>query len=184
MDTTSSTGGSRGLESCRWRLPGCKQARRAVALIIVVIWPQDARSPRQRHGDPFIGGIHRQASALRSNKNSRPSAPSGDSVFVPSLAVAGQPGETELAASGSRLNCRFPRLIAVTRSSNSPSDCPREISMQIRRRSVEKRFVIGADRGFAPKVDEALPNAVARAHCWFSGPSRHANHIDARGCQA
>ena len=40
--------------------------------------------------------------------------------------------------------------------------------MQIRRRGVEKKFVIGGDRSASPKVDEALLKAVARAHCWFA----------------
>ena len=39
--------------------------------------------------------------------------------------------------------------------------------MQIKRRGVEKRLLIGSAAGLARKIDRALLKAVARAHCWL-----------------
>jgi hypothetical protein len=60
-----------------------------------------------------------------------------------------------------------------------------EIPMQIRRRGVEKKFVVGGDCEASFRVGEALLKAVARAHCWFEDlvAGRAASMVELARCE-
>ena len=84
-----------------------------------------------------------------------------------SSAVAALVDRVELRPDGIRLALKLPASTDRAATDRPALTITGEIPMQIRRRGVEKKFVIGGDRSASPKVDEALLKAVARAHCWF-----------------
>ena len=85
-----------------------------------------------------------------------------------SSAVAALVDRVELRPDGIRLALKLPASTDCAATDRPALTIMREIPMQIRRRGVERKLVIGDDRSASPKVDEALLKAVARAHCWFA----------------
>jgi site-specific DNA recombinase len=73
----------------------------------------------------------------------------------------------EVGKGGIRLSIRVP-LQASGQSSTSTHSCffQREVPLQVRRRGIEMRFVVGA--GADPKIDSAILKAVARANQWLT----------------
>jgi len=71
----------------------------------------------------------------------------------------------ELQSEGLRLTLRLPLLTATHRDANIL--VTHDLLLQIRRRGVEKRLLIGGAAPPRVRIDQALLKAVARAHCWL-----------------
>src|SRR5713101_5667030 len=71
----------------------------------------------------------------------------------------------ELQSEGLRLTLRLPLPTATHREANIL--VTHDLPLQIRRRGVEKRLLIGGAAAPRVRIDPALLKAVARAHCWL-----------------
>jgi DNA invertase Pin-like site-specific DNA recombinase len=71
----------------------------------------------------------------------------------------------ELRTAGLRLTLRLPLPTATHREANIL--VTHDLPLQIRRRGVEKRLLIGGAAAPRVRIDPALLKAVARAHCWL-----------------
>jgi hypothetical protein len=71
----------------------------------------------------------------------------------------------ELQSEGLRLTLRLPLLTATHRDANIL--VTHDLLLQIRRRGVEKRLLIGGAAPPRVRIDQALLKAAARAHCWL-----------------
>ena len=84
-------------------------------------------------------------------------------------ALAALVNRIELRRDGLRLSLKLPMTAEAVRDDQPRADpiITRFLAMRVKRRGVELRLVIEAERTQAPKVDLVLLKAVARARRWF-----------------
>ena len=75
----------------------------------------------------------------------------------------------ELHHNGIRLSIRLPLSTSGNPAASAPThmSLTRQIPLQVRRRGVEMRLVIGAGSASSPRIDSAILKAAARAQRWF-----------------
>jgi site-specific DNA recombinase len=76
----------------------------------------------------------------------------------------------ELHQNGIRLAIRLPIETSGRPAASTAThlSLTRQIPLQVRRRGVEMRLVIGAGSGASPRIDSTILKAVARARRWFN----------------
>jgi site-specific DNA recombinase len=75
----------------------------------------------------------------------------------------------ELRSDGIRLSIDLPIGPSEKLAGRGPThlELVRLITMQMRRRGIEMKFVINGNSKASPRTDPALLKLIARAHCWF-----------------
>jgi site-specific DNA recombinase len=145
----SLTTNSKDAASSGWRLPGPEMDKTITQAVLTILHDQDAIATALR--DAGVASQH----LLAAFKTAR-DADTGTIIekFV---------DRTELRPDGIHLILSLASLVPVK---NTPIKITRDILMQMKRRGVEMRLVIGSDS--PSRVDPALIKAIVRARGWFN----------------
>ena len=136
-----------------WRLPAQEFEKVVTHAVIEIIRDDSAITAAfQESGAP----VHQIQSALNAAKKIQPDLADIIDRFI---------RRVELRQDGIRLTLSLASLVSGTGSGTLT--IVRDIPMQLKRRGVEKRLIIG---GTGPaRVDQTLLKTIVRAHKWFNG---------------
>ena len=151
-----------GKAGAGWRVPALELERQlAAALIRILAEPTAIVADIEQAGlvAPDITSILAAAAAWSTRLRSEAEA---------SAALNSLVERAELHQDGMRLSLSLPLATSAKATANAPTHLPltRHIPLQVKRRGIEMRLVIGGS-GSAPRMDAPLLKAAARARRWF-----------------
>ena len=173
---------AQGLAPARigWRLPARELEDRVAAAVAEMLGDESAVLEAAQKTDIDSSQVDRVLHAARS-WHQRLQAEAEQTSAIGALV-----DRVELKADGIRVSIKLP----IAGVEESPAQLPDQVAitrsfpMQLKRRGVELRLIVGDHKRSAALVDLALLKAVARAHRWFdqisSGQARSLAAIAAR----
>jgi site-specific DNA recombinase len=154
--------GAAGSNALGWRTPAMELERRLAAALSKILRDRASlvRDLRNDHDVLTIKSMletaERWSARLRSQEES-------------SDALASLVERAEVGTARMRLSIRVPPQESGDSSiSGDAFSFRREVALQVRRRGIEMRLVVGG--GADPKIDSAILKAVARANQWLTDP--------------
>ena len=146
-----------------WRVPALEIERNLAAAVARIL---DERTPIAADVDKAGLGTHDITSLLAAAAEWSTRLRSEAEV---SPALESLVDRAELHQDGIRLSIRLPMpTFGKPKASTATHlSLTRQIPLQVRRRGIEMRLVIGGGSGSAPRIDSTILKATARARRWF-----------------
>jgi len=144
-----------------WRIPAPEIERSVTAALLTILEDRPGIATELEHLDcnAFqMKSALEAASSWSSRVRSETEATGALAVLV---------DRVDLSADGIRLSIKLPLESAEIAHAATHLSLVRKIPMQMRRRGVEMKLVIGGDRELSRGNDPALLKLIARAHSWF-----------------